>query len=136
MQVIHSKGDDEENEKSILNTASEEEELPPWLSKELREGDYIPMPEKENGGCAASKCAKSQVTPIRGSTTLSTCDKYQKLENSDLLLKIEKLERVNQALTKKIEEQEDVIKALRKQNEIYAENNRKLFELSSKTGPL
>ena len=136
LQVIHSKGDEDENQTPLLSKASEEEEeLPPWLSKELREGDFIPMPENEDGGCVSSKCTKNQVTPIRYSTT-SSCDNYQKLENSDLLLMVEKLERANQALTKKIEEQEDVIRALRKQNEIYAENNKKLFKLSSKTGPL
>ena len=75
--------------------------------------------------------------PIRNFNTLSTLDDSEGSaggENSSLVLRIAELEKVNQNLMKKIKEHEETIRALRKQNEIYAESNRKLFELSSSSG--
>ena len=136
LQVILSQGSEDENRKILRSNESEEEDLPPWLAKEIEDADYIPIPKTEDEFNVKSVTREENPKPIRNFNTMSTyddSDKNDKFGNAALILKVEELEKLNQDLMKKIEEQEEIIKILRRQNEVYAESNRKLLELSSIT---
>ena len=136
LQVILPQRSENENKDILHRKDSEEEDLPPWLAKEIEDADYIPIPNTKHEFSVKSVAKDEKPKGIRSFNTMSTyddSDRNGKFENAGLILKIEELEKLNQGLMRKIEEQEETIKTLRKQNEIYAESNRKLLELSSNT---
>ena len=115
---------------------SDNEDLPPWLAKEFEDADYIPVPEHKNEVKVKSAWSRENERSNKNFKSLSTYNDSvlnELSEKSNLMMKIKELERTNQSLMLKVEEQEERIKSLKKQNLIYAESNRKLLELSNKS---
>ena len=116
--------------KNLTQTDADEEVLPPWLAQELEDGDVIPMPDgnqstgntnKMNGSSDDVKSRVNDAASItKGSGESDVTSRYR----------IKELEAQNLELMRKVKEQDAMIKALKKQNEIYAESNKRLLALS------
>lgn len=115
------------------------EDLPPWLAKEMEDADFIPMPDDVDESSMKTAWIKgnSKTKPLSNTTSsiygVHSTTKMSSLD-ANLILRIKELEEMNDVLLKKVREQEETIKSLRKQNEVYVESNKKLLELSIKTG--